>query len=53
MTNNQCPDLSHIGIVMRHVENMDAIRNFYTQVLGMRVMWQDPKTGSTGLQAGV
>jgi len=52
MTNNQCPNLSHIGIVMRHVEDIDKIRDFYTQMLGMRVMWQESKTGSTGLQAG-
>jgi predicted enzyme related to lactoylglutathione lyase len=46
------PELSHIGIVMRHVDNVDLIRAFYTETMGMRQLWQDPKTGSSGLQAG-
>lgn len=52
MSQNSHP-LSHIGVVFRHVDNVDELRDFYEQVLGMKRCWIDEKTGATGLQAGL
>jgi len=43
--------LSHIGVVFRHAERLDPLRDFYETVLGMERLWVTP-TGATGFRAG-
>ncbi|WP_158301602.1 VOC family protein [Paenibacillus mesophilus] len=43
--------LSHIGVVFRHVGDLDGMRDFYENVLNMEKLWVAPN-GATGFRTG-
>ncbi|MGM0885063.1 MAG: VOC family protein [Bacillota bacterium] len=49
--NDSKQQLTHIGVVFRHTEDIDKMRDFYENILNMERQWMTP-TGATGLRTG-
>jgi catechol 2,3-dioxygenase-like lactoylglutathione lyase family enzyme len=48
---NEGQQLTNIGVVFRHVDDLDKMRDFYESVLGMEKLWVTP-SGATGFRTG-